>query len=323
MAGNSNFTNAKRLKNDEFYTMITDIGQELQYYEKHLYGKVVLCNCNDGEESAFWQYLSEHFERLHLKKLIAVKYGVYGYKLEKTGRNSCCKTSLYGNGDFRSEECISILHESDVVITNPPFSLFREYIGLLLHYHKKFLIIGSMNMAVCREIFPYIQSNQLWLGHHAVKSFVQSNGEICNFGNVLWYTNIDCQKRFEPLNLQAHYIPEAYPHYDNYPAIDVCRIADIPCDYSGMMGVPISYLTRHNPEQFTIIGLTQGNDGIAKRYENLVQHRPDGTISNGSKANTSAVMRTNEKPDKIYYTASNTDGFLVCRFVRVLIKSKQ
>lgn len=323
MMRNSNLNNAKRLKNDEFYTLISDVRQELQHYESHLYGKVILCNCNDGEESAFWQYLSEHFERLHLKKLIAVSYGILGYRLEMTDRNNCCKIPLQGNGDFRSEECIRLLHEADVILTNPPFSLFREYIGMLLRYQKKFLIIGSLNMVVCREIFPYIKSNQLWFGQHSVKNFVQRNGEICKFGNVLWYTNLECPKQHKPLDLQVHYRPDAYPHYDNYPAIEVGRITDIPCDYSGMMGVPISYLTRHDPEQFTIIGLTQGNDGLAKHYENLLQYRPDGTITKAGKPNSSAALCMQEKPNQIYYTASNANGYLVCTYVRVLIQPKQ
>ena len=323
MTGNGNLNNAKRQKNDEFYTLISDIEQELKYYEKHFYGKIILCNCNDGEESAFWHYLSDHFERLRLKKLIAVKYGVPGYMLEKTNRSSYRKIPLRGNGDFRSEECINLLHEADVIITNPPFSLFREYIGLLLQFQKKFLIIGNMNMVVCNDIFPHIKSNQLWLGYNAVKCFMQSDGEISKFGNVLWYTNLECPRQDDMLNLHANYIPEKYPHYDNYPAIDVCRIADIPHDYYGIMGVPISYLTKHNPHQFSIIGLTQGGDGIAKHYENVVQHRLDGTVANGSKANTAAVFCLQDKPTQIYYTASNSDGYLICCYARVLIQQKQ
>ena len=323
MAGNSNFSNAKREKNDEFYTLRDDVAKELSHYEKQLYGKSVFCNCNDDENSAFWCYLSENFDKMHLKKLTAVKYGEQSYRLDMTEKGKINKRFLDGDGDFRSKESMEILENSDIIITNPPFSLFREYIGLLLKLNKDFLIVGSMNMIVCREIFPYFMEEKLRLGYNSVNNFVQTNGQICKFGNILWYTTLKTESQDKPLVLSKRYNSKKYPYYDNYPAIDVGRIADIPCDYYGIMGVPISYLTRHDPQQFKVIGLTQGNDGLAKRYENLIQYRVDGTTANGSKANTSAVLSVSQKPNRIYYKASNAEGYLICRYVRVLIQRKQ
>lgn len=320
---NHNLAASKLVKNDEFYTLITDVEKELQLYENQLFGKSVLCNCNDGEDSAFWQYLSQNFEHLHLKKLIAVKYGNKAYSLEMTATDQQIKKYLQGNGDFQSDESIALLDQADIVITNPPFSMFRKFIELMYRYKKKFLVIGNMNMAVCQEIFPYIKTGDLRFGQNAVKYFMQENGENCSFGNVLWYTNLESNSRNKPLILHKKYIPEAYPQLDNYPAIEVSKIADIPKDYYGMMAVPISYLTRHDPEQFDIIGLTQGNDGMAKRYKNPLQHSPDGVISNGSRVNTSAVICVKEKPNRNYYTASNADGYLICKFIRVMIQRKK
>lgn len=323
MTENLNLVNSKKAKNDEFYTLFADVEDELQYYEKQLFGKTIFCNCNDGENSAFWQYFSRNFERLHLKKLIAVKYGNTAYSLEMTGTCQLSKKYLLGNGDFQSEESIALLNQADIVITNPPFSMFRKYMELLYSYNKKFLIIGNMNMIACQNIFPYMKNGMLRFGKNTVKCFMQENGENCHFGNVVWYTNLDCTYRHKPLAFKKLYIPENYLQYDNYPAIEVSRVADIPKDYYGLMGVPISYLARHDPERFDIIGLTQGNDDIVKRYENPVQHRLDGSIINGSKVNAAAVICVKEKPDKNYYTASNADGYLICKFVRVLIKRKK
>ena len=320
MGSNQNFVDAKHRKNDEFYTLVPDVAVEVQCYEKQLHGKSILCNCNDSEASAFWLYLSEQFTQLSLKKLVAVKYGKPAYKLIMTETGRITKTFLHGDGDFRSAECMKLLTESDVVISNPPFSLFREYIGMLLKARKDFLIIGSMNMLACHDIFPYFKAEVVHLGYHDVKCFSIKDGETRNFGNVLWYTTLHKELPDTVLRLSRYYVPDQYPHYDNYPAIDVCKVADIPCDYTGMMGVPITYLKKHNKEQFRIIGLTQGNDGMSKRYENLRQHRPDNTETNDSKANTSAVLLLKEKPEGIYYTASNAEGYLVCRYVRVLIQ---
>ena len=265
MAKNSNLHAAKAAKNDEFYTQITDIEKELSNYKDFFKDKVVYCNCDDARESNFFKYFSKNFEFLGLKKLITTGYKAEGkgvvlvYEGDKNGNhkaedNEIVVRQLEGSGDFRSEECIEFLKEADVVVTNPPFSLFREYVRQLMDYGKKFLVIGSMNAITYKEIFPYIKNNELWLGNQNVKEFRSPNGEIKKFGNILWYTNIQHKKRNTPLDLYKRYSNE-YPKYDNYDAIEVSRVENIPMDYDGVMGVPISFLHKYNPEQFDIVGL--------------------------------------------------------------------
>ena len=265
MAKNSNLHAAKAAKNDEFYTQITDIEKELSNYKDFFKGKVVYCNCDDARESNFFKYFSKNFEFLGLKKLITTGYKAEGkgvvlvYEGDKNGNrkvedNEIVVRQLEGSGDFRSEECIEFLKEADVVVTNPPFSLFREYIKQLMDYGKKFLVIGSMNAITYKEIFPYIKNNELWLGNQNVKEFRSPNGEIKKFGNILWYTNIQHKKRNTPLDLYKRYSNE-YPKYDNYDAIEVGKVSDIPMDYDGVMGVPITFLDKYCPEQFEIVGL--------------------------------------------------------------------
>lgn len=263
MAKNSNLHAAKVAKNDEFYTMLTDIEKEMSYYKDFFKGKVVYCNCDDARESNFFKYFSKNFEFLGLKKLITTGYKAEGkgvvliYEGDKNGNrkvedSEIVVRQLEGSGDFRSEECIEFLKEADVVVTNPPFSLFREYVKQLMDYGKKFLVIGSMNAITYKEIFPYIKNNELWLGNQNVKEFRSPNGEIKKFGNILWYTNIQHKKRNTPLDLYKRYSNE-YPKYDNYDAIEVSRVENIPMDYDGIMGVPISFLHKYNPEQFEIV----------------------------------------------------------------------
>ena len=265
MAKNSNLHAAKVAKNDEFYTQITDIEKELSNYKDFFKGKVVYCNCDDARESNFFKYFSKNFEFLGLKKLITTGYKAEGkgvvliYEGDKNGNykvedNEIVVRELEGSGDFRSEECVEFLKEADVVVTNPPFSLFREYIKQLMDYGKKFLVIGSMNAITYKEIFPYIKDNELWLGNQNVKEFRSPNGEIKKFGNILWYTNIQHKKRNTPLDLYKRYSNE-YPKYDNYDAIEVSKVSDIPMDYDGVMGVPITFLDKYCPEQFEIVGL--------------------------------------------------------------------
>ena len=267
MANNSNLHAAKAAKNDEFYTQITDIEKELSNYKDFFKGKVVYCNCDDARESNFFKYFSKNFEFLGLKKLITTGYKAEGkgvvfvYEGDKNGNhkvedNEIVVRELEGSGDFRSEECIEFLKEADVVVTNPPFSLFREYIKQLMDYGKKFLVIGSMNAITYKEIFPYIKDNELWLGNQNVKEFRSPNGEIKKFGNILWYTNIQHKKRNTPLDLYKRYSNE-YPKYDNYDAIEVSKVSDIPMDYDGVMGVPITFLDKYCPEQFEIVGCTE------------------------------------------------------------------
>lgn len=277
--GNQNLHKAKAQKNDEFYTQIGDIENELKYYTQHFKGAVVFCNCDDPEYSNFWRYFHLNFEYLDLKKLITTHYDASEptYKMEYEGGNdadiSIGKTTpLKTNGDFSSPECIGLLEEADIVVTNPPFSLFREYIGCLMQYEKKFVIVGSMNAITYKEIFPLIQNNQLWLGNgfkagnayfkvpdYAVGSYAKGVYDettgLVKFRNCNWFTNLDIPKRHEFLDLVEKYSPDKYPHYDNYDAIEVSKVLDIPADFGGYMGVPISFMDKYCPEQFNIVGL--------------------------------------------------------------------
>ena len=272
--GNCQLHQAKKNQKDEFYTQLCDIENELKHYKNFFKDKIVFCNCDDPRVSNFFHYFSYSFEHLGLKKLITTCYknqnidlfsqnnsekAVYlEYYGDKNGDRIPDKSEigikeLKGDGDFRSDECIELLKEADVVVTNPPFSLFREYVAQLMKYEKKFVIIGHQNAITYKEIFPYIKNNKLWLGYNFVKSFIQPNGEVKKFGNILWYTNIPHDKRNWPMDFYRTYKPELYPKYDNYDAIEVSKVADIPMDYKGVMGVPITFLDKYNPEQFQIV----------------------------------------------------------------------
>lgn len=276
---NSNLHAAKREQNNEFYTQLADIENELKHYTEHFRGKVVYCNCDDPRVSNFFHFFSFNFERLGLKKLISTCYKnrdmdlfsqhnvekamALIYEGDKDGNKIPSKEEidlikLEGDGDFRSRECIEFLKQADIVVTNPPFSLFREYVGQLVKYNKKFLIIGSQNAITYKEIFPLIRENKIWLGNNQVKEFLQPDGTIKTFGNISWYTNLEHNKRHEKMILVKKYKDneKEYPKYDNYDAIEVSKVANIPVDYDGYMGVPITFLGKYNPEQFEIIGMS-------------------------------------------------------------------
>ena len=264
---NKNLINAKKNKNDEFFTQLPDIENELRHYQNHFKNKVVFCNCDDPSFSNFWKYFHHNFNFLKLKKLISTHYSKEGssYKMEYSGGNdSDCdvgiKTPLIENGDFRSQECIELLKKSDIVVTNPPFSLFREYVAQLMEYNKKFIIIGNMNALTCKEIFPLIKNSKMWLGYNHVKEFIQKDKTLKKFGNVIWNTNCSIPKRSEKIYLTERYTPGKYPKYDNYDAINVDKVNEIPKDYNGVMGVPISFLDKYSPNQFEIIKFRKGND---------------------------------------------------------------
>lgn len=274
MSRGDNLRAAKSAKNDEFYTRLEDIEKELKHYKNKFKDKIVFCNCDDPESSNFWKFFSTKFEFFGLKKLISTHYVENGksYKLElKKDINGdgiidgedLIKTPLKSNGDFRSEESIKILKEADIIVTNPPFSLFREYINLLMHYNKKFLIIGSQNAITYKEFFPLLQDNKIWLGNTSAKIFLQPDGTEKKFGNICWFTNLTHKKRFEDIILFRFYEgnKENYPTYDNFNAIEVSKVKDIPVDYKGAMGVPITFLDKYNPEQFEILGLDRYIDG--------------------------------------------------------------
>jgi hypothetical protein len=274
---NSNLHAAKSAKQDEFYTQIRDIEAELRHYRKHFKGKIVYLNCDDPATSNFFRYFSLNFEKLGLKRLIATSYNQDGqatvtvYRGDTNGNRvpdlgEISVVSLKGDGDFRSEECIALLKQADIVVTNPPFSLFREYVAQLVQYDKKFLIIGNMNCLTYREIWPFIQSNQIWLGTHSggmefqvpdsypKPTRVDETGTWAKLGNVCWFTNMDFPQRHEDLILWNKYNPTDHPTYVNYDAINVAKTSHIPQDYFGVMGVPVSFLDKYNPDQFELIG---------------------------------------------------------------------
>ena len=282
---------AKSAKNDEFYTILSDIERELRHYKTHFKNKTVFCNCDDPRVSNFFHYFSYNFKQLGLKKLITTCYknqqmdlfsehkserAIY---LEYTGDENNIPDPeeieikhLKSDGDFRSKECIDLLKQSDIVVTNPPFSLFREYVSQLMKCDKKFLIIGTWNVITYKEIFPLITENRIWIGINSNRNFsgfivpkhyhldgtearIDENGNrIVSSNNTCWFTNLDNAKRHEELILYKKYVPEEYPNYYNYNAIEVSKVNDIPIDYDGVMGVPITFMNKYNPEQFEIVG---------------------------------------------------------------------
>ena len=293
---NTNLHSAKTAKNDEFYTQLSDIEKEMAHYKDFFKGKIVYCNCDDARESNFFKFFSNNFESLGLKKLITTGYKAEGkgvklvYDGDKNGNfmvddAEVVVTELEGNGDFRSEECIELLKECDVVITNPPFSLFREYVAQLMEYGKKFIIIGNGNAVTYKEIFPYIKNNELWLGNKSFSGgmdFIAGENydsakckhpKYDNKGNIIinvmmcvWFTNIPHTKRNTPLDLYRKYSNEDYPKYDNYDAIEVSKVSEIPTDYEGVMGVPITFLDKYCPTQFEIVGITENAEYLKPLY---------------------------------------------------------
>jgi len=303
-SSNKSLGKAKDAKNDEFYTRYDDIQAELNFYKDQLKGKVIYCNCDDPAESAFTDFFKLNFDYLGIKKLICTRYQksnlfTYadpvrrsGYRLEITAKNKNdkkpVKINLKGDGDFRSSECIEFLKEADIIITNPPFSLFREYVDQLIKHNKKFLIIGNDNSRTYKEIFKLIKEDKFWCGHTKVKEFGQPDGTFKKFGNVGWYTNLDVKKRHEELILYKTYKGKKkdYPKYANYDAIEVSRLKDIPMDYDGAIGVPVTFLDKYNPEQFEIIGssreLSRPMTEIAKKGT-YIQGGPRFYLSNSNR----------------------------------------
>ena len=285
MAGNRSLHAANRAKQDEFYTQLPDIEKELKHYRKHFLGKIVYCNCDDPTISNFFQYFHLNFAKLGLKRLITTCYKNQQPDIfSRHDREAAVGVEYVGNGteptifqlkedgDFRSRECIALLKQADIVVTNPPFSLFREYIAQLVEYEKKFLVIGNMNAITYKEVFPLIKDSKLWYGA-SIKSgdrefgvpphypLTAANTRVDDTGNkfvrvkgVRWFTNLDHKKRHEALILYKKYSPDEYPKYDNYEAINVNKTEHIPADYDGAMGVPITFLDKHNPDQFDIVG---------------------------------------------------------------------
>ena len=341
---------AKAAKKDEFYTQLEDINNELRHYREHFRGKTVLCNCDDPRVSNFFTYFAYNFEFLGLKKLITTCFKNQDVDLFTENKSEQAVYLVYegahssnhipdadeigvrplkGDGDFRSKECIELLKEADIVVTNPPFSLFREYMAQLMDYEKKFLIIGNQNNATYKEIFPLIKSNKIWLGYksgdmafkvstdyeeRATRFWIDETGQRWrSMGNICWYTNLDIKKRHENLILYKTYSAEEYPSYINYDAIEVSKIELIPLDYDGVMGVPITFLDKYNPDQFEIIGIGNGGElGVEC-----------GVSANLTTEQCAALFHEDKsfRRGKLCYRDKN--GKLKGCFARVLIKIKK
>lgn len=341
-SANTNLKKAKKEKNDEFYTQISDIEKELRHYKDHFRDKTVFCNCDDPRISNFFHYFSYNFEKLGLKKLITTCYknqdrdlfsthqsekAIY---LEYTGDRNGDKIpnpeeigihELEGDGDFRSEESIELLKEADIVVTNPPFSLFREYISQLIEYDKKFLIIGNQNNLTYKEVFKLVKENKIWTGvdnggtkwfkvpdHYDIETETRiktENGQkFFSMGSVYWFTNLDNRKRHDNIILFKNYNPREYPKYDNYDVIEVSKVKDIPIDYKGLMAVPITFVDKYNPNQFEILGIMdrENSSGLrTKKYDK-------SEVSNANDLNARGVLKI--------------DGKLKAMYARLIIRNK-
>jgi len=352
---NKSLKQASAAKKDEFYTQLADIENELKHYKDQFRGKVVFCNCDDPRESDFVKYFSMNFEHLGLKKLIATHYKDANlftkespYKLEYTGDKNGNRvpdpdefiTEMIGTGDFRSEECVELLKEADIVVTNPPFSLFREYVSQLMDYNKKFLIIGNTNALTYKDIFKLIKENKLHTGytnfnvgmffvvpndwelfHH-----IDKNGKkIARVSTSCWFTNLDVEKHKENITLYKRYTPEEYPEYYNYDAIEVSKVSEIPMDYIGAMGVPITFVDKYNPRQFQIIALgIVGSIDFAnnRKMEILKQGKPTGKFT----MNAKGTLYRKYNPEKDSYPAfkdAETGELYSSIYARIIVKNNK
>ena len=350
MAGNLNLHAANKAKKDEFYTQLVDIENELKHYKAHFKGKTVLCNCDDPRISKFFHYFSYNFEQLGLKKLITTCYKNQNRDLfsnndseraiwleyygDKNGNRVPDPEEIgihyfNGDGDFRSAECIELLKEADIVVTNPPFSLFREYVAQLIKYEKKFIIIGNINAVSYKETFQLIRENRMWLGasiHSGDREFGvpkdyplnaagcrqdEKGNKYIRVKGVRWFTNMDYKERYEDLILYRFYTPEEYPSYENFTAINVDKTSEIPVDYDGAMGVPITFLDKYNPEQFEIIGLGIANLGLECGVR---PYKP------GHKKYRKEVQKRGAVDGDLYMMI---DGIVTVPYARILIRRKQ
>lgn len=367
----------------QYHDIEIEINAYIEYNPNVFKDKTILLPCDDPEWSNFTKYFAQNFERFGLKKLISTSFApesknnasnyqptlfetnhpkfdetktitngkIFTLSHDKTGDGKIDVEDLdweylKGSGDFKSNEIKKLRDEADIIITNPPFSLFRDFLAWVVEADKSFVFVGNKNCVTYKEVFPLIKENKLWSGRtewsggmwFETKNLNDVDKVIdgINLKNVssMWITNIDHGRRHQPIPLMTMADnlrfnkklegKEAYDRYDNYDAIEVPFTNAIPSDYDGVMGVPISFLDKYSPEQFKIVGLTSGRDEFectpSKRYINAKQHNPDGTIVNGSKANTRATIKYEEKPDGRYYTAENSNGKLLIVYARILIK---
>jgi hypothetical protein len=361
---------AKRTKNDEFYTQLSDIEKELKNYKHSFKDKVVLCNCDDPRVSNFFHYFSYNFEKLGLKKLITTCYknqeidlfsrhdseqAIYlEYEGDKNKNNVPDPEEIgikqfKGDGDFRSKESIALLTQADIVVTNPPFSLFREYVAQLIEYKKQFLIIGNLNAMKYGEIYPYFQSNSIWFGatmfsggaaffigspdlydpkkmSNPKNAYIKDGKLYWRVNGVRWFTNLDHNKRHEELVLYATYNPDEYLNYDNYDAIEVSKVVNIPMDYKGVMGVPISFMDKYNPDQFEIIGLSmKAGFGLEsnKVYDSYKEIKQDGTFTGSSGKKTNGNPMLTGKPKKGNYYIDEQGNCAYSLYDRLFIVNKK
>jgi len=356
-ATNRILQDAKKAKRDEFYTQLADIERELRHYKAQFKGKVVYCNCDDPRVSNFFHYFSYNFEKLGLKKLIATCYKSQEFDLFSQNDSEAAIYLEYdgdrnnnnvpdpaeigiiplkGDGDFRSAETIELLKQADIVVTNPPFSLFREYVAQLVEYDKKFLIIGHQNAIKYKGLFPLIQENKLWLGYGFKRNMAHFGSHyedtaadldhkegMIRVSGVQWFTNMDTSKRHEELILYKTFNVDDYPKYDNFDAIEVSKTTEIPMDYAGVMGVPITFLERYNPDQFEIVGTSQSWFGAAsKTYPRQQQVSTDGQERVVTKLNDAPALKLPSPPKgKTYYTVDG-DCFKAA-YARILIRNKR
>ena len=327
MARNLKMRKAYKEKNDEFYTRKEDIEAEIWHYRDYFKDKVIYCNCDDPEQSEFYKHFKMKFHEYGLKELITTCYrsqnsdlftdrsSDYSIALRYNGKR-VRKVQLKGDGDFRSEECVKLLKKADIVVTNPPFSLFRELLAQLIEHDKKFLILGNMNTVLCKEVFPLFKENKCWYGvktngnlRFNVPEYYPLTGSqsgIDEKGNryvtvpaISWYTNLNHEKRNDRLTLWADYDPVKNPTYTNYDAIEVSKTAEIPCNYDGIMGVPISFMSCYNPDQFEIVGIAQRNQDnpLATKVYSCQEKKE---LAEGNNLNASAVLKEGNKHRIVY-----------------------
>ena len=370
----------------QYHDIEKEINAYLEFDENVFEGKIILLPCDDPEWSNFTKFFAQNFERLKLKKLISTSYAhesknfksnyqptlfeindpqfdkkktiingkIFKLTQDKTGDgkidvNDLEWTYLKGDGDFRSEEIEKLRDEADIIITNPPFSLFRDFLAWIVEVDKQFVIVGNKNCITCKEVFPLIKANKLWSGRTEWSGGMWFetkdskdvdkviNGTDMKNVSSIFLTNLDHGRRHQPLPLMTmqdnvkfskhkEVKGKEYQKYDNYEAIEVPFTDAIPSDYEGVMGVPISFLDKYSPEQFEIVGITAGRDEFecrpSKRYINAIQYNPNGTITSGSKANTRATLKLNEIPNEIYYSADNAKYPLQIVYARILIKHR-
>lgn len=344
-----NMDAAKRNKKDEFYTAYDDIQKELINYARHFKSKVIYCNCDDHNgiglgtpKSNFLKYLADNFQAFGIKKVIATHYELgkrstmYILDKDNTGDGFICSEDiaeipLRGDGDFRSEECVKLLKLADIVITNPPFSLFREYVAQLIEYKKKFLIIGNKNAISFKEIFPLIRDNKIWLGYGSPCNFITGDGVPTKQVNGLtrWFTNLDYNARHEILDTGKKYygFENMYPKYINYDAINVDKTSDIPMDYDGVMGVPITFLDKYNPDQFEIVELGivgSCNFTNNKKMEILDKNgSPTGKFTFNAKGTLYRAYNPNNPKDKPAFKDVETGELYSSIYARILIRKKK